>query len=250
LGNDFIVVQGQPPDGESCAQWARQLCHRQRGIGGDGLVFLTPELEMVIYNSDGSLAQMCGNALRCLGAAAVQSGLLQIGQEVEFKTASGPRALTVTSENPWMVEVDMGEPRLGAVVTYAYAGHDITLQLASMGNPHAVAISPTLPSELWEAAGKEMQTAPFAESDGINVEFVTPGDVLKTFVYERGAGPTLACGTGACAVLAVASAQGVCGPQGRVELPGGILEIDWRDKAHIKMRGPAREVYRGTWTAL
>ena len=252
LGNDFVILRSPPPEAATCALWARSMCHRHKGIGADGLAFLTPEPGMVIYNSDGSLARMCGNALRCLGAIAVQAGMLELGRETLFQTASGPRAVTVHSREPWWVEVDMGQPSLSGTTHFAFEGRDLTVHLASMGNPHAVVLQPELPREDWEECARRMQRANFAETDGINIEFVNlsrDGAGLEAWVHERGAGPTQACGTGASAAFAVAHQQGLIGSQGWVALPGGSLEMHMSKGGSVKRRGPAREVFRGEWTA-
>jgi diaminopimelate epimerase len=146
----------------------------------------------------------------------------------------------------------MGVPLLGEVAPFNFEGHELSAHLASMGNPHAVIVNADLPKERWFDCGKMLQSAPFAEVDGINVEFMTTSPTLgelDVWVYERGVGPTLACGTGACAAFAVARKLGLVGGKGNVNLPGGSLEIEKNERGSLKMGGPAREVFRGNWTA-
>ena len=243
LGNDFVVVEGPPPS--DAAELARQICDRHRGVGADGLVYLTAAPGMEIFNHDGSYARMCGNALRCLAALAVRRGFLTPGVEREFATASGLRRVKVISGPPWWVEVDMGPARIDPTF-HDFEG--LRFQRVSTGNPHAVCLDPHQPRERWEEIGRLAQRAPFAEHDGVNVEFVErdAAGELHVWVYERGVGPTLACGTGACASFALARATKLCDNQAIVHLPGGPLELEWSDGT-IKMRGRAREVFYGTW---
>lgn len=246
LGNDFVVVAAEPPEAARAAAWARLLCDRHFGVGADGLVFFPPPaksgvkrppLEMIIYNSDGSLAQMCGNALRCLGAVAHQQG-----RAGTFQTGAGPRPVKVIAEanedKPWLVEVDMGSPQ--PIESPGPEG----ATLVSMGNPHCVFLHPA--PENWQQRAAEIQRT-FA--DGINVEYVemlAPRHMVVK-VYERGAGATMACGTGACAALVAARQAGAAESPCKVELPGGTLEIEWEPGQSVKMRGPAREVFTGVW---
>lgn len=238
LGNDFVLVDARESFTHDPVELAKALCAPHFGIGADGLVLLRGNghgLEMQIYNSDGSLASTCGNALRCLALYARREGLS--GDEVAFATPSGVRRARILGTE---VEVDMGppEPAPGPVETRFGEGWGV-----SMGNPHLVIfVDGPVPLVEW---GREMQErGPLGE---VNVEFtrVLDREHLVVQVYERGAGPTLACGSGACAALAAAVWAGKAARSARVDLPGGTLRIDFGET--MLMRGPARELYRGIW---
>ena len=204
---------------------------------------------MVIFNSDGSRATTCGNALRCLGAWRYQSGLLPLQHWEEVATDSGMRRLRVLA--PDRVEVDMGPPGQVAgqadllpIPEVGLPGHFV-----SMGNPHLVVLCPErLPSQTdFERWGGQLT---HSIEGGVNVEFVarraSAPNQLEVLVWERGAGPTQACGSGACAALVVAVRVGWVKGASRVALPGGELEIDWNGRDGVLMTGPARKVFEGT----
>lgn len=246
LGNDFIFMQGDAPP--QASEWARNWCQRRTGIGADGLVFVNAEPRMVIFNADGSRAQMCGNALRCIGAWRHQQGQLALNHWETVQTDSGARAVRVL--RPGWVEVDMGQPQplenfppLLPIPEVGLPGHFL-----SMGNPHLVVLCPEgLPSLAdFERWGPRLSQASFAPPGGINVEFVARRqDGLQLLVWERGAGPTQSCGTGACAALVVAVRVGWVQGSTTVGLPGGDLKIDWNCSDGVLMAGPARNVFQG-----
>jgi diaminopimelate epimerase len=250
LGNDFVFVDGEPP--ADASRWAVQICDRHRGVGADGLAFVSAEPRMVLFNSDGSRAAMCGNAVRCIAAGWHRTGKLAAREWTALQTDSGPRRLRVLHQD-W-VEVDMGRPEpmpglaaLQPVEQVGLPGHFL-----SMGNPHLVFLCPGgLPSQADFARwGEALQTAPGIPDGGINVEFAArKGERLELLVWERGAGPTLACGTGACAAAVAAVEVGWMSGTIPVHLPGGVLHISWDPAAPggVLMGGPAREVFRGEW---
>ncbi len=246
LGNDFIFVVGDPPP--QAEALAVQWCDRRTGIGADGLVYINDEPRMVIFNSDGSRASTCGNALRCLGAWRHQRGLLPLNHWEEVTTDSGRRRLRVVRAD--RVEVDMGSPGkvegtadLLPIPEVGLPGHFV-----SMGNPHLVVLCP---EKLPARADFERWGAQLTRSipGGVNVEFVArragAPNQLEVLVWERGAGATQACGTGACAALVVAIRLGWVQGASRVGLPGGELEIDWNCQDGVLMTGPARQVFEG-----
>ncbi len=246
LGNDFVFVAGDPPP-EAQAR-ALQWCDRRTGIGADGLVYLNNEPRMVIFNSDGSRASTCGNALRCVGAWRHQRGLVPLDQWEEVATDSGRRRLKVLAAD--RVTVDMGPPGrvdgtadLLPIPEVGLPGHFV-----SMGNPHLVVLCPeALPSRAdFESWGSRLT---HSIPGGVNVEFVArrPGapNQLEVLVWERGAGATQACGSGACAALVVAVRVGWVKGASRVGLPGGELEIDWNGQDGVLMTGSARNVFKG-----
>ena len=267
LGNDFIIA----PDGqadlpaEKYAEAARRLCAPHWGIGADGLVLVGPDpeydLRMRIFNADGSEAEMCGNAIRCVARYAWEAGLGR-KPRLRIATLGGPRETTLLTEGDRVtgVRVDMGRPVLAAeqipvrwpespVVEgkLAVAGQEFSFTAVSMGNPHCVI-------EVEEAASFPVrQWGPLIEGHSLfpartNVEFVTVLDDRRgrMRVWERGVGETLACGTGACAALVAAHRRGLTDRKATLELDGGELVIERRDgDDHVLMTGPATLEYEG-----
>jgi diaminopimelate epimerase len=252
-GNDFMVVL-DPHDGLrlSVAQ-IRLLCDRRRGIGADGIIRVGPgrdgcDLSMDLRNADGSPAEMSGNGIRCLAQAAVDAGLVQ---PPRFTVATGAGTRTVEfrpGEVPgWAkASVDMGPVTLGADQPQDFA--DRRARTADVGNPHLVLLGPDVADVNIGVLGPMLQSD-FA--DGINVEWITvvhddEGELLELRVWERGAGETLACGTGSVAAAAAARDWGVVSGSGpvRVRNPGGTLEVTLGrgpgDPAHLA--GPVRKV--------
>ena len=204
---------------------------------------------MKIYNSDGSLAKMCGNGIRCLAAAACREGLMRAGERTEIATDSGPRFVRVIEEKPYRVEVDMGEPEIMSAADCEFKnGSRYRSVRVNMGNPHWVIFLPEradVDSFPVAAEGKRLEAS---VEGGVNVEFVcaeTPHK-LSMRVWERGAGETPACGTGACAALAAARSLNLCSARAEVILPGGALQILWEGE-HIFMTGGAEYVFEGSF---
>lgn len=263
LGNDFIVLDARDHRPEEPGELAETICDRHFGAGADGLILLTrgqdADLGMEIYNSDGSPASMCGNAIRCLAAMAHRHGLVTAKSgEIVFSTPSGLRSTRLLGASPWWVEVDMGRPsawgegagELSPVneVEIELGDQKVPAFLVSMGNPHCVVLAPNL-GESWLAWGKHLEKTMNGD-EGTNVEFVEVYDTdnLGVKVWERGAGATLACGTGACAALVAMASIGKCHRAAQVSLPGGALQVEWTREGRVLMRGPARELYRGEWS--
>jgi diaminopimelate epimerase len=252
LGNDFVVV-----DAASDAEWTgervRALCDRRFGVGGDGVLLVLPpvaggDARMRVVNADGSTPEMCGNGIRCVAlhlarARDVKSGELAIESDAGVRRCAFERegaAATVT--------VDMGVVTVGADVAIDVDGVRVELTKADAGNPHAVTMK-AVQREEFERLGAQLTRHP-AFPHGANIEFVRfDAGVLHVVVWERGVGPTLACGTGACAAVAVACRAGVvpAGSYVRVRLPGGDLDVRYEaENGRTTMRGPARHVFAGT----
>lgn len=264
LGNDFVVVnvfeQVLPADP---AALARRVCDRRLGVGADGLVLLLPsavsDLRMRIFNPDGSEPEMCGNAIRCVALYAYQRGLVKEAR-LEVETLAGP----IRPELHWqqgraMVRVDMGRPRLARseipmagtgdmalMEKLEVGGRSFEVTAVSMGNPHCVIFTSLSEQEFLEY-GALLERHPVFPAR-TNVEFVTvhsPGEVAVQ-VWERGAGATPACGTGACAVAVAGVLTGRTDRRVEVGLPGGVLQIEWPDDTGpVYMSGPAEEVFDG-----
>jgi diaminopimelate epimerase len=243
LGNDFLVLLDQPGD----ADLARRLCDRRTGIGADGLLVGTAggpagaDLTMVLYNADGSRAEMSGNGIRCLAQAWSRPRPADV--ELRIATDAGLRTVSVvatTDPATVVAHVDMGKalpgPDLGQLVLEA--SRSVTVDV---GNPHIVLlVDDVVPIDV-DADG------PFIElgiEGGINVEWISPApeadDRLDLRVWERGAGHTLACGTGACAAAHAAHAWGLVGERVTVAMEGGEVEVQLGDT--ITLIGPATHV--------
>ena len=255
IGNDFILVDGFRQTVDDPAGLARRLCPRHFGVGADGLILALPsgraDARMRIFNSDGSEAEMCGNGIRCLGRFLIDEGLCGEGP-MAIETAGGTRALRFGSDG---VTVDMGAPcfepaRIPVAadsnrVALSCAGRAIAFFCVSMGNPHAVTFDLFPEDEAFRRLGAALERHP-AFPNRANIEFCRAragGADVK--VWERGDGPTLACGTGACAVLAAGASLGLLPREADVRLPGGSLRIRWAEDDHLYMTGPAETVYRG-----
>lgn len=253
LGNDFVVVDAASESAVSAA-CARAWCDRRRGIGADGVLLMLPArargvlARMRVLNADGSVAEMCGNGLRCAALHLARARSLERGT-IEIETDAGVRDCRIErSGDDAMVEADMGVVRVGEDVVVTVDDVPIALSRVDTGNPHAVAFRPMGRAE-FEALGPRL-SASREFPGGVNVEIaqIAEAGVIDVRVWERGAGATLACGTGACAVAAVARAKGMLEASAiRVRLPGGELIASYdRESGKTSLRGPARRVFSGT----
>lgn len=256
LGNDFIFVDDRDGLINLSPEQAAFLCHRNFGVGGDGVLILGGSLEeptMTIFNSDGSLAEMCGNGIRCFVRQLVKRFQV-LANPLSVMTAAGLRScLWKEEEGRFLVQVDMGADQTGAQpVVPADDGNDLPMlrgHVVSMGNPHFVIFGDFSEEDMAELGPHLTSHRDFPR--GTNVEFtrVVTRDSLELKVHERGAGFTLACGTGACAAVAAGVRTGLLDWDRpiSVELPGGRLEIVHQSRdGRLLMTGPAQEVFRGT----
>lgn len=251
LGNDYVcldLTREQP--GEELSRLARALTDRHFGVGGDGLLCVLQgsqgRLRMGLYNADGSRAAMCGNGIRCLAAYAWSHGLAEEGRPLAVETDAGLRTLTAAADG---IRVEMGRPVLGESLVLEARGRTWRVRPVSMGNPHAVVFVPRLDCVPLEEIGSELEHhRAFPDRTNVEVVEVIDPDLLRMRVWERGCGETLACGTGACAAFAAAAVSGLTARRGRVELPGGVLSLDWPDpEGPIYLEGPAFTVFEGEW---
>jgi len=266
LGNDFIVLSGYKELPENVAELAVRWCNRFFGIGGDGLVFILPsdkaDVQMRIINSDGSEPEQCGNAIRCV-AKYVYDRDPGKREAITVETrGAGVQQVHVTAENgiAKAIRVDMGEPVLQGLQIpttidarqvidqpIEAGGRTFTFTAVSMGNPHCVIDVEDAPSFDLAAWGPLLEKHPLFPNK-TNVEFVTvrSRDYADMRVWERGAGPTLACGTGACATLVALVLTGKTDRTATISLKGGDLLIEWNEADNrVYMTGPAAEVYKG-----
>lgn len=249
LGNDFVVIDARAQDVEITEARARAIADRHRGIGCDQLILLQPsdsaDVRMRIFNADGSEVGQCGNALRCVAA---------LTKVRRIETAGG---LVEAAPDVAGITVDMGAPRFGwEEIPLDYAldtasvpvGWDGLAQGAAVnvGNPHIIFFVTDLDDVDLERLGPEIeQDSLFPERINVNVAQVTDAAGLKLRVWERGAGLTQACGTGACATAVAAIRRGLVQSPVTVALPGGTLTIAWAPGESIRMTGPATHVFSG-----
>ncbi|KAH7512981.1 diaminopimelate epimerase, chloroplastic [Ziziphus jujuba] len=273
LGNDFVLVDNRDSsEPKITPEKAVKLCDRNFGIGADGVIFVLPGINgtdytMRIFNSDGSEPEMCGNGVRCFARFVAELENLQGRQSFTVHTGAG--LIIPEIQDDGQVTVDMGEPILKAsdVPTRLSANNDQSVvksdldvdgvtwnvTCVSMGNPHCVTFG--------TKGGQNLQVDEInlakighkfehhemfpARTNTEFVEVLSPSH-LKMRVWERGAGATLACGTGACATVVAAVLEGRAGRNCTVDLPGGPLQIEWREEDnHVYMTGPAEVAFYG-----
>jgi len=270
LGNDFVMLGQAETHGKDLAELARRMCDRHFGVGGDGLIAVLPadnaDFTMRIFNPDGTEPEMCGNGVRC----AVKYYLEYVAaggpapDKVVVNTLAGLRPVQIVRQGDTVTSytVDMGSPEFDAekipvivseprAMDYALpvGNTSIRITCVSMGNPHCVVfVDEDLSDTEFRMLGPQL-SAHQAFPRHTNVEFITVlgADELRMRVWERGAGETLACGTGACASLAAAHITGRTGRAATVHLPGGDLCIQWLENGPILMSGPAATVFAGVW---
>lgn len=262
-GNDFVMLEDLEDERELSAALVEALCDRRFGVGGDGVIRVThtegADFFMDYWNRDGSVAEMCGNGIRCLGKLVYERGFTD-RTELDVMTRGGPRHLSLQVADGLVerVTVDMGRPAFARVAIPMTGPEDETFlqepveadgtiflgSAVSMGNPHLVLLLDRDPDGFDVGSiGPTLEHDPLFP-EGTNVEFVHPQDGgLKVRVWERGAGETLACGTGACASLVAASQAERVGRRATVRFPGGPLEIDWADSGEVLLTGPAERVF-------
>ncbi|NJO39156.1 MAG: diaminopimelate epimerase [Cyanobacteria bacterium CRU_2_1] len=270
LGNDFILIDNrQQTEPYLTPDQAVLWCDRHFGIGADGVIFVLPgqsgaDYTMRIFNSDGSEPEMCGNGIRCLAQfIATLEGRPDASLSYRIHTLAG--VITPKLEANGNVTVDMGLPRLLAseipttlttpnekVINQPLevAGQTWDVTCVSMGNPHCITFVEDVAAIALETIGSQFEHhAVFPHRTNTEFIQVIRPDYLKMRVWERGAGITLACGTGACASLVAAVLTGKSARRATIELPGGCLAIEWSEiDQHLYMTGPADRVFTGNLT--
>jgi len=268
LANDFILVEGDPSDTSPAAsEWARRVCERHTGIGGDGVIVYSvrdASLGMRLFNSDGSDGDLSGNGLRCLSAYAVARGRVPERHVVE--TPPGPRSVSVSRRNGtgFRVDADLGVPVLDSdripvqlappqprVVDHLLevAGETVRVTATSMGNPHCTLFLERPADDARIASlGPALERHPFFPRR-TNVEFAVPvsrGELAVRF-WERGVGPTQASGTGSAAAAVAAILQDRVDRSVRVVCEGGVLEVSWPEGGSLRQAGDVELVFEGEW---
>ena len=250
LGNDFVVIDARERAVEMDEALARAIADRKTGVGCDQLIVIgtsdRADVSMRIFNQDGSEVAACGNATRCVP--------LFVGRDVTIETKAG---LLKAQRSGDLVSVDMGEALLGwDQVPLSYAMDTLTMPVSwedlpapaamSIGNPHVVFFMDDLDGADLARLGPMIETDPlFPERVNVNFAQILAPDHIRLIVWERGAGFTRACGTGACATAVCALRRKLVNGPVRVSLPGGELLIDWAPGSHVTMTGPAAHVFDG-----
>ena len=249
LGNDFVVIDARNSPVAMTNARARAIADRHTGIGCDQLVLLEPsqsaDVHMRIFNPDGSEVGACGNASRCVVSL--------LGRDVDIETGAGIIAGTLGDAG---ITIDMGPPRFDwqeIPLAYAMDSADMPVgwedldhpMAVNVGNPHVVFFVPDTDAVDLDRIGPQIETDPlFPERVNVNIASIVNG-AIRLRVWERGAGLTRACGTGACATAVAAIRRGLVASPVTVHLPGGPLVIGWQPGGNIAMSGPATHVFSG-----
>ena len=266
LGNDFILVAEELAPAE-IGPWARRLCDRHRGIGGDGVLLHAPApdgIRMRLINADGIEGEISGNGLRCLAAFAVRRGSAPPRHVVH--TVPGPRPVDVVAldASRYRIATDLGAPILesGSIPValdpprapvldwpLEVAGRTVRITATSMGNPHCALFLPEPPDDrLVAEIGAPLERHPFFPRR-TNVEFVTilSRSEIRVRFWERGVGPTQASGTGSASAVVASILNGFVDRRVRVVCDGGVLEVDWPEGGHLHQVGEVEVLFEGDW---
>lgn len=266
LGNDFVVIDYEEykKTNKTPEELAIKLCDRHFGIGADGLIIINPlttntDIGWIFYNNDGSIAQMCGNGIRCFAKYVFEKGYIN-KKEFSVETKAGtiiPRIL-----DNGLIKVNMSKPILEPSKIPAKVDKNLNFEVKvsdrtffanaiSMGNPHCIVITNEDTKELALKYGREIETHElFPEKTNVEFIKILSREEINLDVWERGCAITLACGTGACASVTAAILNGLCNSKVKVNLPGGQLVIEWDGKMNdtnhdIFMSGPANYSFTG-----
>ncbi len=267
IGNDYIYINGFSEDINNPEKLAVVMSDRHTGVGGDGIVLILPskiaDFRMRMFNADGSEAEMCGNAIRCVGKY-VYDNQLTDKKILTIETLAGIKVLDMIIENNFveLVKVNMGKPILqpelipvvdskNPVIDLQIESEDKVFKFTcvSMGNPHAITFVDKTEGYEVEKYGKSVEEQPLFPKK-TNVEFVEilNKNEINMRVWERGSGETMACGTGACAALVACVLNGVTEREVTVHLLGGDLQVRWdKETNNVFMTGAATTVFNGVW---
>ncbi len=268
-GNDFILIDSRKMRQRDWSALAKEMCHRHFGVGADGILLISPskkaDFYMRMFNPDGSEAEACGNGLRCAARYAFVSGMAH-RPEIRIDTPAGLRITRIQGKKN--IQVNMGKPVLkpvaipvvvkerkphdeAPVIDYPLAtnGKKLKITCISMGNPHAVCfVEQQIDDFPLDAIGPEVERhSMFPNRVNFEIVNVVSRKRLKARVWERGAGETLSCGSGACAIAVAARLKKITDNPVDIILPGGALTIDWDGKGEVHLTGPAEIVFEGRW---
>jgi diaminopimelate epimerase len=272
-GNDFVLLDAfaQPLPAWEVASLARRLCDRRFGIGADGLLIVEPseraDYRMRLHNADGSEATMCGNGIRCVARYLWEYHCPDAGS-LAIETGAGVRRVHRLSKERFQVE--MGTPLLIPTPSFRFplqAGGTasdwfpplregnlkeggIPITAVHTGAPHLVLFVDSVNAFPLEAVGAQLEHHPqFPDRVNVSVAQVESPNQVRARVWERGVGVTLACGTGACAIVVAGVQMGKLEQEARVQMPGGVLEVEWRADGTLWLTGDAELVFEGVWRA-
>jgi diaminopimelate epimerase len=267
IGNDFVIVNAlsDAPADDQLAELSRRTNDRKFGVGGDGLILVLPskvaDFKMRMFNPDGSEAEMCGNGIRCFAKYVYDRKLIPEAQ-VKVETLAGIKVLKLLTRGGKVeqVRVDMGSPRLlrseipmrgednGRVIAEPLKceGRKFDITAVSMGNPHVVIFEENVDTVAVARLGPAIENhKSFPQRTNVHfVQVCNAGEIIVR-TWERGAGETLACGTGACACVVASVLNNKTGRSVDVHVPGGDLRIEWTGDNRVLMTGPAEEVFEG-----
>ena len=279
-GNDFVLASERLATefAGDIAALSRAVCDRHYGIGSDGLILIggseSADFRMRMWNPDGSESEMCGNGLRCVGAHLMMRGLVDDANALLIEAGKGVVSVDFPTPPGWVdphqtwVRVDMGEPILDpdripvvagaqadqsslAEADVAIPGTDVRVRFAAvgMGNPHAVVFVDDVDSVPLEVWGPKLENHTEIFPNRVNVELVQVlnPDHVKVRVWERGAGITKSCGSGACAVQVASYLTKKAGERVRIDVPGGSLVTEYTREGKVMLSGPAEKVFIGEW---
>jgi diaminopimelate epimerase len=275
-GNDFILLDARNME-HDWPKLARDMCYRHHGIGADGLLLVmsskAADLKMRMFNPDGSEAEVCGNGLRCFAKYVIDRRIAG-GPNLTVETMGGMKNIqaSISQGKVKQAKVNMGKPRFGTkdipvtmdkqqkgkgevdikpILDYPLAidGRTLTLSFVSMGNPHAVSFlsQPVAAFPLSEIGPRIENHTMFPERVNFEIARVLNRSQIEARVWERGAGETLSCGSGACAIAIIARLKGHTNNKVDIMLPGGNLTISWDGVGEIYLSGPVEEVFIGEW---
>ncbi|MGI6152663.1 MAG: diaminopimelate epimerase [Christensenellaceae bacterium] len=260
LGNDFILIDD--PQGRDVSLLAKKLCERRLSVGADGIVLIEPssvaDIKMRIINADGSEAEMCGNGIRCFARYVYETGIVK-KEKLSVQTLAGVMhpELVLKGGKVFCVRVGMGKPVFRAAdipiltdkplsYTMDAGGRQYEAHTVLMGVPHTIVLCDSLSSVCVEEEGRAIETHPlFPKKTNVNFVEIVDGGNLRMRTWERGAGATLACGTGACAAAVVCSELGKTQRTVDVHIAAGTLHIEYLADGRVMMSGPAAYVFSG-----
>ena len=275
-GNDYVYIDARTMPERDWPGLSRAISDRHFGVGGDGLILVmnsdVADLQMRMFNADGSEGEMCGNGIRCFAKYAIERGIVSASaQQVTVDTLAGVRTVVPHYHGTAVASarVSMGAPLLaptdipvdldpaissreGPILNYAVHPGDFRLffTFVSMGNPHAVTfIDQPIEEFPLHNIGPLVERHPiFPRRVNFEIVNLREDGNLDARVWERGSGETMACGTGACAIGVASRLLGHTGERVAVNLPGGTLNIEWDGEGEVYLEGPAAEVFSGVWT--
>ncbi len=268
-GNDFVLIDSRKIKQRDWSALATAMCHRNFGVGADGLLLILPskkaDFYMRMFNPDGSEAEACGNGLRCAARYATENGLAN-GADIRIETPAGTKIARIKGGNS--IQVAMGKPELkpslipvivnrkgiaerSPVIDYPFTIGRMKLKITcvAMGNPHAVCFleQPAEDFPLAEVGPMVEHHPMFPNRVNFEIVNIISRKKLRARVWERGAGETLSCGTGACATAVAARLKKLTDNPVDIILPGGTLTVDWNGKGEVLLSGPAEIVFEGKW---